>query len=62
MARYKVKAKVVVFVETEFNEAEGEVPTAGTVEFCMLEDLQKAGCWDVEEIEVRGFTRIKIDD
>ncbi len=30
MARYKVKAKIVVFVETEFDEAEGEIPTAST--------------------------------
>lgn len=62
MARFKVKAKVVVFVETEFDEAEGEMPTASTVEFCMLEDLQNAGCWDVEKIKVQRFKRTEIPD
>ncbi len=55
MANYRVWAKVLVEVETEFDEAGDNRPIASTVENCMSDDLND-GPWNVNHIEVVGFS------
>lgn len=62
MARFKVEAEVLMNVITEFEEADGEVPSAETVEFCLLEDLQDTHVWEVTEIKTLRFRREEIPD
>lgn len=56
MPKYRVKAKVVLEVETEFDDAEGEGPDPETMAFCLQEDLAE-GPWGVNKITVTDFER-----
>jgi len=61
MALYHVAAKVVLEIETEFDEAEDGIPTEETVEFCLLDDIQDAGGWEVKDVKVVNFKRAEIE-